>query len=120
MGSNVETGFLAHLADDAGGERLAEFEHAAGERPVALEGLGAAADQKDAARVNDDCADADEGRSGKLAFDLDFHAISQFCHGARGSASRTPQIPALRATHPWGPVPQGGSHANRLHAAIIK
>jgi hypothetical protein len=54
---------------DAGGERFTDFEHAAGERPVALEGLGAAANEEHAGLVDDDGADADEGRRGKLAFD---------------------------------------------------
>ena len=61
-GLDVEAGFLADFAGDAGREGLADFEHAAGEGPVALEGLGSAANEEHAAVVNDNGADADEGR----------------------------------------------------------
>ena len=93
---DVEAGFLADFADGASGERLAELEHSAGKRPVALERLGAPTDQKHAAVVDDDRADADERRLRVLAFNagvdaaghVAVEAISQFCHGAGVVASQ--------------------------------
>ena len=61
-GLDVEAGFFADLANDAGCEGLADLEHAAGEGPMTFEGLGAAANQEHAGVLDDDCADADEGR----------------------------------------------------------
>jgi hypothetical protein len=54
-----EAGFLAYFAGYACGDGFTEFEHAAGQRPMAFEGLGAAAHEEHAALVDDDCADAD-------------------------------------------------------------
>jgi hypothetical protein len=86
---NVEAGFLADLANDACDERLTDLEQAAGECPVALEGLGAAANQEHVAILHDNRAHANEWRLRKLAFNdavhicgrVDFEATSQFCHG---------------------------------------
>jgi len=90
-GLDVEAGFLADFADDAGGEGFTDFEHATRESPAAFEGLGGAANQEHACFLNDESADADEGRRRKFAFDaaVDFgvHAISQFCHGRCQRAS---------------------------------
>jgi hypothetical protein len=61
-GFDDEAGLFAHLANDAGGERLADFKQAAGQRPLALERLVAAADEQDAACVYDYGTDADKRR----------------------------------------------------------
>jgi hypothetical protein len=103
-----EAGFLADFADDASGEGFADFEHAAGEGPVAFKGLSAAANQKHAGVLHDDGADAYERRLRKLAFDdavhswgrVDSEATSQFCHGRWDTASHVPKM----KTHPWGPL----------------
>jgi hypothetical protein len=75
-GLDVEAGFLADFANDAGGECFTEFEHAPGEGPVALEGLCATANEEHAGVMNDNGADAYEGRRGKLAFDVSLHVRS--------------------------------------------
>jgi hypothetical protein len=74
--------------------------------------------------VDDDCADADEGRLGVLTFDAavdvavhnEVGAIRQFCHVAGGSASPPHGQGRVRG----GPVSEGGPEANRLLPAIIK
>ena len=60
--ADIEAGFLADFADGAGGEGFAQLEHAAGQRPVALEGLAAATDEEHAAILDDDGAHAEERR----------------------------------------------------------
>ena len=123
-GLDVEAGFFADFAHCAGGERFTEFEHAAGERPVALEWLGAAADQKHAGVLDDDCANADEGRRGKFAINGSVHV-----QGRRGVLHKgNAQAPAVRAGTPARQLARtqallrrsrwGG--ANRLPPAIIK
>jgi hypothetical protein len=57
-----QAGLFTHLADYAGGERLAHLEQAAGQRPLATKGFGATADEKDAVGVDDHGSDANEGR----------------------------------------------------------
>jgi hypothetical protein len=57
-GFDEEAGLFPDLADNAGGEGLAEFKQAAGEGPVAFQGLGSAADEQDAAAVDDHRANA--------------------------------------------------------------
>ncbi len=78
-GLDVEAGFLADFAHGSGREGFADFEHAAGEGPVTLEGLGAAANEEHAGVLYDDGADADEGRRGKLAFDGSVAAAAHIC-----------------------------------------
>jgi len=62
-----EAGFFAYFAGDAIDDGLTQLEHAAGERPMAFEGLAAAAHEEHAALVDYDRADTDERRLGKLA-----------------------------------------------------
>jgi hypothetical protein len=62
-----EAGFFAHLARDAFDEGFTDFEHAAGQRPMAFEGFAAAAHEEHTVLVDYDRAHADERRLGKLA-----------------------------------------------------
>jgi hypothetical protein len=64
---DIEAGFFADLADDPFDERLADFEHAARERPMAFEGLAAAANEQDSPLMNHDGPHADERGVGKFA-----------------------------------------------------
>lgn len=57
-----ETRFFLDFADQAGRKRLAQLERAAGQGPLAFEGLGTAANQQNAACIDDDGADGDNGR----------------------------------------------------------
>ena len=125
-GLDVEAGFLADLAHDACDERLADFEHAAGEGPVAFEGLAAAADEQDAALVDDDGADADEGREGNSRSTLHciFGYSSMFFRDRR--AARATAVPyALNAANAFrmGHTPRRSrarSGEIARHGTIIK
>ena len=72
-GLDVEAGFFAHFANNARGEGLTDLEHATGEGPVAFEGFRAATNQEHASILDDDCADADEGRVREFAFEGSAH-----------------------------------------------
>src|SRR5579862_3023408 len=64
---DIKPGFLADFADDPVDERLSDLEDAAGKSPMAFERFSAAADEQDAALLNDDRADAKQWRRGKLS-----------------------------------------------------
>ncbi len=61
---NDESSLLQHLTADAILESLAEFQHATGNGPLALEGLGGAAHQQNSVAVHDDSANANNGLFG--------------------------------------------------------
>ena len=58
-GFHLEAGFLAHFARNSFDKRFAHFEHAAGQRPMAFEGLAAAPHQQHTALVDHHRAHAD-------------------------------------------------------------
>jgi hypothetical protein len=66
---DLESRLFEHFASNSLLESLAEFQYATGERPFALEGFGATANQEDAAAVNDYGTDADDGTVWILAFE---------------------------------------------------
>jgi hypothetical protein len=59
-GLDGEAGLFLDFADDGLVKRFADVDEAAGDGPVAAERLCAAADEQDAAGMDDDGADADE------------------------------------------------------------
>jgi len=109
---DVEAGFLADFAHDAGGKRFADFKHASGQRPVALEGLTAAAHEEHAAILDDDCAHTDEGGCWEFALDYVFHATN---HSATPRGPVTPRgAITLRARRSRATRTGGGIARTRL------
>ena len=60
-GSTFQAGLFLQLAPHAFRQVLTEFEHAAGNGPLALQRLAAAANQESPPTVDNDSADADDG-----------------------------------------------------------
>jgi hypothetical protein len=65
--TDVEAGFFQDLASGGVAKLLAKLEDAAGNGPLALEGLGVTTDKKSATILDNDGSDADYGMLGVVA-----------------------------------------------------
>ncbi len=95
---HLQPGFFPHFARNPGGQRLAHFEHAARQRPMALERLAPAPHQQHPALLDDHRAHAHERRLRKLALQLSFHSAN-LSRNLCGSLSQRAK-PSLHRTSP--------------------